>query len=235
MPVSFVFPYNIDMTVENIKVFGFLDALRGMRNPLNSWVKNDSKCICDQNDGHIISLELGPNDTSLCNTLVHGGQPHRKFLRQIFVTMDITAPMYWWAEMDTYKVSTTRNSCSVQHKGASRDFNIGDFTFEDFNGDDQSLIEDRNQMQNDITTVIDIINRWRRKYVDGGKKNYSYFRAMRQFMSSAYNYKATWSANYEVLLNIYEWREKHLLKEWHTLCNEIEKLPAMDIFTKQIP
>lgn len=217
------------MTVENIKVFGFADALRGMRNPLNSWARNDSKFVCDQNDGHVISAELGPNDVTLCKTLVHGGQPHRKFLRQIFVTMDITAPMYWWAEMDTYKVSTTRNSCSVQHKGASRDFEIGDFTFDLYPSE-----EEQTELAKDANTVINIINKYRRKFVEGGKKNYAYFRTMRQFMPSAYNYKATWSGNYEILLNIYQWREKHLLKEWHVLCDEIRKLPAMDIFTAQI-
>ena len=217
------------ISVENIKVFGMLDALRGMRNPLNSWKKNDSSFKCDPNDGHILEANIGPNDAKLCKTLTIGGQPHRKFLRQIFVTMDITAPMYWWAEMDTYKICTTRNSCSVQHKGASREFTEEDFTFEEL--DSSALnISDYNELLSDKKTMIDIINKWRNKYVDGGKTNYSLFRVMRQFLPSSYNYKATWSGNYEILLNIYEWRSKHKLKEWHEFCDAIKTIPGMDIF-----
>ena len=213
--------------IENAKVFGVLDALRGMRNPLNSWAKNDSSCKCDPTDGHIIELKLGPNDVKLCKTLTHGGSPHRKFLRQIFVTMDITAPMYWWAEMDTYKISSTRNSCSVQHKGDSREFTKDDFTFE---GQDVLGTLDYAELLGDAKTVIGIVNKWRNKYVDGGKKDYSLFRVMRQFLPSGYNYKTTWSGNYEILLNIYQWRSKHKLVEWHHLCDVIKTLPGMDIF-----
>jgi hypothetical protein len=102
--------------VENMKAYGILDALRGMRNPLNSWDKNDSTCKCDPNDGHVVELNLGPNDMKLCKALTIGGPPHRKFLRQIPVTMDITAPMYWWAEMDTYRIGTERlSSESTMH------------------------------------------------------------------------------------------------------------------------
>lgn len=213
--------------VENMKAYGILDALRGMRNPLNSWDKNDSTCKCDPNDGHVVELNLGPNDMKLCKALTIGGPPHRKFLRQIPVTMDITAPMYWWAEMDTYKISSTRNSCSVQHKGSSRDFTSSDFTIEDFGIDNPS---DNNEIKNDLNTMLEIVNRWRKKYVDGNKTNYSYFRAMRQFLSSGYNYKTTWSGNYEVLMNIYKWRKNHKLVEWHDFCSEIEKLPGMNFF-----
>ena len=215
------------ITIENAKVFGFSDALRGMRNPLNSWAKNDSSFKCDQNDGHIIEVNLGPNDIKLCKALITGGSPHRKFLRQIFVTMDITAPVYWWAEMDTYKISTTRNSCSLQHKGDSREFIDSDFTFED----QTSLTTlDYAELLNDKKTMINIINKWRNKYINSGKVNYALFRVMRQFISMGYNYKATWSGNYEILLNIYEWRSKHKLIEWHTLCDVIKTLPGMNIF-----
>lgn len=213
--------------IENIKVFGILDALRGMRNPLNSWIKNDSTCKCDPTDGHILELNIGPNDQKLCKALTIGGSPHRKFLRQIFVTMDITAPTYWWAEMDTYKISTTRNSCSVQHKGDSREFNDDDFTFEELS--DLSTL-DYAELLTDKKIVIDIINKWRNKYVNGGKVNYALFRVMRQFLCGGYNYKTTWSGNYEILLNIYQWRSNHKLKEWHTLCDVITKMPGMDIF-----
>ena len=212
------------LKIENLKSFGIVDALRGMRNPLNSWSKNDSKCKCDPDDGHVIELEIGPNDQKLLRALTAGGPPHRKLLRQIPVTMDITAPMYWWAEMDTYKISTTRNSCSIQHKGASREFVDSDFTFEDIS---TLGTLDYAEVLSDVRTVVGIVNKWRNKYVDGGKTNYSLFRVMRQFLPSGYNYKATWSGNYEVLMNIYKWRKNHKLREWHEFCDEIEKLPGM--------
>lgn len=216
------------LVVEKMKAFGILDALRGMRNPLNSWDKNDSKCRCDVEDGHVIELEIGPNDKKLCSALILGGPPHRKFLRQIHVSMDIIAPMYWWAEMDTYKISSTRNSCSVQHKGASRDFVDDDFTFE-AEADGLGVL-DYGEMLKDQSTIISIVNKWRQKYVDSGKTDYTLFRVMRQFMPSGYNYKTTWTGNYEVLMNIYKWRKNHKLKEWHVFCSEIEKLPGMDFF-----
>ena len=220
------------LKIENPRVYGIIDALRGMRNPLNSWAKNDSSCKYDPTTGSITELTLGPNDKKLCETLTHGGQPHRKFLRQISVTMDITAPVYWWAEMDTYKVSTTRNSCSMQHKGASRDFTSDDFTIDCMNADPKvPTILDKTDFQQiffDTKTILDIVNKWRRAYV--ASKDYTYFRLMRQMTPMGYNYKATWTANYEVLLNIYEWRHNHKLVEWHDFCNEISKLPGMDIF-----
>ena len=182
-----------------------------MRNPKNSWDRMDSTTTCDPTDGHILTVNIGPNDMKLCKVLVNGGQPHRKFLRQIFVSMDITAPVYIWAELDTYKINTTRNSCSLQHKGSSRDFTIEDFRFDEVN--------------EDVQRTIDTINKYRRLYVE--TKDYKYFRMMRQFMPMGYEYKATWTGNYENLLNIYEWRHTHLLVEWHEFCDQIvEKCPG---------
>lgn len=209
------------MKIENLHTYGWVDALRGMRNPLNSWEKADSKFEFDPMTGSLLKAEFGPNDKSLMERLVKGGQPHRKFLRQIFVTMDITAPTYWWAEMDTYKVSTTRDSCSIQHKGASRDFEVSDFSF------DTLCVPDTGGNE-DAKTVMDIVNKYRRLYVE--TKDYAYFRLMRQFLPSAYNYKATWSGNLEVLLNIYEWRHDHRLSEWHEFCAEIRKIPGTEMF-----
>lgn len=214
------------MLVENLKAYGMADALRGMRNPLNSWAKADSHCVCDPTDGHVVEFHLGPNDEKLCKALTVGGPPHRKFLRQITVTMDITAPMYWWAEMDTYKICTTRNSCSVQHKGASRDFVVEDFTFDSISFDGDEKLE--TEVKSEMKTLLEAINDLRRKYVE--TKDYKYFRLMRQFLPSSYNYKTTWSGNYEVLLNIYKWRKHHKLLEWHEFCDAFQKLPGMNFF-----
>lgn len=219
--------------VENSKVYGILDALRGMRNPLNSWVKADTTTKCDQIDGHVIEINIGPNDEKLCNALTIGGQPHRKFLRQISVTMDITAPVYWWSEMDTYKVGTTRNSCSVQHKGSSRDFTVDDFTLDIDDGITNLNNNEKLIAKDNLNAIITIMNAWRRKFMESNKENYNYFRIMRQLMPMGYNYKATWSGTYETLLNIFEWRHNHKLIEWHEFCNEIKKLPGMNLFLKK--
>jgi hypothetical protein len=218
------------MVIENVRVFGFKDALRGMRNPLNSWDRGDSSFSYSESDGSLTSFRIGPNDEKLCRALVTGGSPHRKFFRQIFVSMDITAPMYWWSEMDTYKIGTTRNSCSVQHKGSSRDFTEDDFAFDSLSGEDYSK-DERFMLADDIGEMLDIINRWRQKYVE--TKDYKYFRLMRQFMGAGYKYKSTWSGTYENLFNIYEWRRNHKLEEWHILCNVIYQLPGMDIFLEK--
>jgi len=219
------------MKLENIRVYGILDAVRGMRNPLNSWAKNDTTCTFDPTYGNVTSVKFGPNDEKLCRALTHGGSPHRKFLRQISVTMDITAPTYWWAEMDTYKISTTRNSCSLQHKGASREYTIDDFTFDgpDYPTKNSIDLFENSQLEKDKSTMLEIVNRWRNKYIEN-KDDYTYFRIMRQFIPMGYNYKATWSGNYEILLNIYEWRKNHKLVEWIKFCENIATLPGMDIF-----
>lgn len=219
--------------IENANVYGIMDALRGMRNPLNSWNKQDSFCKCDEKDGHVTELHIGPNDERLCKALVFGGQPHRKFLRQINVTMDITAPVYWWAEMDTYKIGTTRNSCSVQHKGASRDFTSDDFTIDADDSSAKLSDEERMLAKENLDTIIRMMNDWRKRFIDSNKENYDYFRVMRQLMPMGYGYKTTWSGTYETLLNIYEWRHNHKLREWCVFCDEIEKLPGMDIFLKK--
>lgn len=201
--------------IENTKVYNIVDALRGMRNPKNSWSKNDTTTVCDIHDGHIISVHLGENDKKLSTTLIKAGTEHRKFMRQIFVCADFTMPNYISNEFDTYKLGTVRNSCSVQHKGASREFNSDDFTFDDMDNED-------------VQTVIHLLNKYRNQYVSS--KDYGIFRQFRQFMPMSYNYKFTWTGNYEILMNMYKQRKNHLLKEWHDICHWIESLPAMDIF-----
>jgi hypothetical protein len=203
------------MKIEHINTYGWDDAIRGMRNPLNSWNRSDSTFKFNPDNGRIEDLNIGPNDEKLIKALTYGGSPHRKFLRSIIVSMDITAPTYWWSEMDTYKICTTRNSCSLQHKGDSREFTENDFTFE--NQDTLSTF-DYAEILNDKETIINIINKWRNKYVEDGKTDYNLFRVMRQFIPMSYNYKSTWTANYEVLLNIYQWRKTHKLKEWRDFC-----------------
>lgn len=205
------------MKIEHIHTYGWMDALRGMRNPLNSWDRLDSSCKCDPYYGSTEELTIGPNDEKLIKALTIGGAPHRKFLRSIFVTMDITAPTYWWAEMDTYKVCTTRDSCSFQHKGASRDFILGDFTLE-FDIDDPQLKANAELVSE---ATLKFINELRVKYNE--TKDYKYFRLMRQILPTGYDYKATWSANYETLMNIYYWRHNHKLSEWHVFCDELMK------------
>lgn len=212
----FLFLYNVFMVlIENTKVYNLVDALRGMRNPKNSWTRNDSTTICSVEDGHIIDAKIGPNDAQLAQTLIKGGTEHRKFLRQIFVSADFTMPNYLTNEFDTYKICTTRNSCSIQHKGSSRDFVKEDFSFD-------------NMENEDIETVLNIVNKYRRKFVE--TKNYDDFREMRQFLGMNYNYKFTWTGNYEVLLNMYKQRRFHKLKEWHTICDWIKTLPGMETF-----
>ena len=201
--------------IENTRVYNIKDALRGMRNPKNSWHKNDTTTVCDITDGHIVETHIGPNDTALAQTLIKAGTEHRKFLRQIFVSADFTMPNYLSNEFDTYKLCTTRNSCSVQHKGSSRDFVPSDFTFDDMSNPD-------------IDIVVGLVNKYRQKFIESG--DYSDFRTMRQFMGMNYNYKFTWTGNYEVLLNIYRQRKTHKLKEWHEICDWIKSLPGMDVF-----
>lgn len=186
--------------IDNFQVYNLANAVYSARNPLNSWARFDS-----DKETNV----LGENDMALAKRLINAGSDHRKFLREIFVTMDITAPQYWVAELDTYKVSTVRNSCSLQHKGASRDFVINDFTIDDM--DDESKVAWEN--------LLAEINRLRQKFVE--TNDYAYFRRMRQLLPMGYNYKFTWTANYEVLYNIYKSRKSHKLVEWHQFCDYI--------------
>lgn len=198
----------------NTEVTGFAAALRGMRNPLNSWNKSDSFT-----DGNLFIL--GKNDLTLCKKLIKGGPEHRKFLRMINVSVDISnAPLYWLQEFDTYKIATTRNSCSLQHKGASRDFVLDDFTIDQPN----SLpITDTAKVNILTNHIIDTLNDLRATYLN--TKDYSVFRLMRQLMPCGINYKFTWACNYEVLYNIIQQRSHHRLREWHDFVDWIKTLP----------
>lgn len=184
------------MKFENTEVWGFEHAIRGARNPMNSWSRSDSAYDAEGN------YILGENDLGLAQRLIRAGNEHRKFMRQIFVSVDITAPLYWIHEMDTYRIGTTRNSCSFQHKGTSKPFEMGDF----------SLDYCETQTEHSLNILIDELNRLRELYLE--TKNYNYFRLIRQLLPSGYNYKFTWTGSYENILNMVHQRNNHKLTEW---------------------
>jgi hypothetical protein len=211
--------------IEHTEVFGWNATIRGMRNPMNSWDKSDSYWTHIENPETLntapFQFFLGENDLKLMTKLRKAGSDHRKFLRMINVTCDITAPLYWWKEYDTYKVGTVANSCSTMHKIHDKEFTEDDFSHEQLDKLSLSVLE----------KVIDILNFNRDMYVNydsykGGKpKKKSIWWQMIQLLPTSYNQKRTVQLNYEVLLNMYHARADHKLDEWHTLCDWIEELP----------
>ena len=200
---------------EHIEVVGWEHAIRGMRNPMNSWEKSDSwfldsqdglyNIIGDLNDSvpdHIENEYIGPNDLSVMKRLRNAGTDHRKFMRMITVYVDITAPLYWWKEFDTYKVGTVANSCSTMHKIAAKRFERDDFSHE-------HLMDGGNYILN---STIDMLNEYRAQYLDSKDKKYWW--QIIQLLPSSYNQKRTVMLNYEVLANIYKSRQNHRLDEW---------------------
>ena len=195
------------LKVERISVMNFENAIRGARNPLNSWARMDS--YYDEMGNYI----LGENDLSLATKLAKAGSDHRKFLRQIFVTMDITAPLYWWKEFDTYKVGTVANSCSTMHKIQAKEFSRDDFSCDRL--DEASLAM--------LDSVIAFLEAERCRFNE--TKDKQAWHNMIQLLPSSFNQMRTVSMNYEVLINIYYARKTHKLAEWHTLCDAIVELP----------
>lgn len=193
--------------LERTSVMNLENAMRGARNPMNSWGRMDSSY--DENGQYV----LGPNDLDLAKRLRRAGSDHRKFVRQIFVSADITAPLYWWKEYDTYKVATVANSTSTMHKIHSKPFSIDDFSH------DHMTKETLEYMQ----TVVDRLEKIRLNYMDGKKKEDWY--DMIQLLPSSYNQMRTCTMNYETLINIYYARRNHKLEEWHTFCDWIAGLP----------
>lgn len=189
--------------VENIDVWGFEHAIRGMRNPMNSWAKSDSRtCGFD--------TVIGSNDLDLMRRLFKAGTEHRKYLRQIFVSMDVTAPLYWWKEADTYKVGTVANSCSTMHKIMDHAFTADDFSFED--EDDE-----------DIQKILAILNKYRNAYLDSKNKQDWY--SVIKFLPEAYNQKRTLTMNYENVFTIIRQRSGHKLDEWNVFVGILKNLP----------
>ena len=189
--------------IEKTDVFGWKAAIRGLRNPMNSWDKSDSG-FGDT------TFYVGKNDLKLMRSLAKAGNDHGKFARMITVTCDITAPLYWVAEHDTYKVATVRNSCSCMHKGVSKPFELSDFSVTP-------------GCESEFLKIIDTLNFLRNCYLE--TKDDKFFFMIRQLLPQGYNVKYTWQANYQVLWSIYKARKNHRLPEWHAFCNWCESLP----------
>ena len=221
------------LKIENVELHGWEPGIRGMRNPKNSWKKSDSKFVTTDGDHHDICCKFGPwygsyvwkeavigeNDLNLMTTLRDAGTDHRKFMRMIVVYMDVTAPLYWWKEYDTYKVGTVANSCSTMHKIAEKEFTLDDFSCEHLIG----IAKD------DLHGTTSVLNHFRKLYLQSKDKKYWW--QMIQLLPSSYNQRRTVMLNYEVLANIYKSRRNHKLDEWHTFCDLIESLPYSELIT----
>ena len=239
------------LKIENHEVVGWGHAIRGMRNPKNSWEKSDScpcydmpgcvGCPMDDGEGHCAlpfgnSYIVGPNDHNLMTRLRNAGTDHRKFMRMITVYLDITAPLYWWKEFDTYKVGTVANSCSTMHKIHEKEFIFADFSCEHLTDGAKWILK----------LTIDELNLWRSRFLawddidDENKKQNGwtdkkdFWWQMIQLLPTSYNQKRTVMLNYEVLANIYKSRRHHKLDEWHTLCDWIESLPYSELITGKV-
>lgn len=225
--------------IENTEVVGWKAAIRGMRNPMNSWDKSDSRFSCEDCEGcyyepqhntlefegdeihwcNHTCLSLGSNDIGLMQRLRNAGMDHRKFMRMIIVTFDLTAPLYWWKEFDTYKIGTVANSCSTMHKIHAKEFTLDDFSHEHmYEGSIDHLCG-----------LIRWLNLCREGFLD--TKNKDDWRQVIQLLPSSYNQKRTVMLNYEVLANIYKSRSNHKLDEWHDLCHWVETLPYSELIT----
>lgn len=212
---------------ENTEVMNFEGALRGMRNPLNSWDKSDSFYYPNWEDqGLNARYIIGPNDLNLAQRLIKAGSDHRKFLRQIFVSVDITAPLLWWKEFDTYKVATVANSCSTMHKIHSKPIELSDFSIDDFYIEDDGL-----DLKDYFINVVADCESLRLKYLE--TKDKKYWRGLIQLLPESYNQKRTVTLNYETLRNIYGSRRNHKLDEWSVGFMEwIDSLPYADELIK---
>ena len=219
--------------IENVETYGWEAAIRGMRNPMNSWEKSDSGFYHGANiydiSGHLTDANyawggcaFGVKDHELAMKLAEGGPVHAKYRRFITVTMDITAPLYWWKEFDTYKVGTVANSCSTMHKIHAKEFTLEDFSCE-------HLIYSPGSAKACFQYTIDALNLYRQFYLES--KDKLFWWQMIQLLPSSYNQRRTVLLNYEVLHNIYISRKDHKLDEWREFCKEIEELPYSELIT----
>ena len=250
------------LKIENWEVVGWEHAIRGARNPMNSWEKSDSNmCGYTLQNAEIAPgvtslewrqckpyIDLGESDHDLLMRLRNAGTDHRKFMRMITVYLDITAPLYWWKEFDTYKVGTVANSCSTMHKIADKEFEEGDFSTEHLFDAESKYVEfpiiygEEHSPIWSLNMTIKMLNFYRKKYLETKTKPMkeeakraqlikAYWWQMIQLLPSSYNQKRTVMLNYEVLANIYKSRRNHKLDEWHVLCDWIEKLPYSELIT----
>lgn len=265
------------LKIENVEVVGWEHAIRGMRNPKNSWDKSDTyfdkasegECGTYKHLDNIYGnttdwMTIGPNDQKLMEGLAKGGPVHAKYRRMITVYLDITAPLYWWKEFDTYKIGTVANSCSTMHKIHAKEFTLEDFSHEDllmfqdadFAVDDHMMVrEDYWDPKFMLEMVIRMLNHWRDIYnmldnkIKAGTKEGRFtkqelkhlfaqrkraWKQMIQLLPTSYNQKRTVMLNYEVLHNIYESRRHHKLDEWHVVCDWIDNLPYSDLITMKV-
>lgn len=220
------------LTLDKTQVDGWEATVRGMRNPMNSWDKSDSHFEKD-------NITLGENDKALMMKLAKGGDVHGKFLRMITVTVDVTAPLYWWKEFDTYKVGTVANSCSTMHKIHAKEFTLDDFSHDHLLNEDIVHNFDNNghpckwSPLDVLYVTIQSLNTYRDLFLDTQEKQWWW--QMIQLLPSSYNQKRTVLLNYSVLRNIYQYRKNHKLDEWHTFCAWIEKLPYSELITDTLP
>lgn len=221
--------------IEETKTFGWEAAIRGMRNPMNSWDKSDtheSSSYCPSLDHWEGATEdgfylfVGDDDLDLMRRLCKAGSDHRKFMRMIVVYCDITAPLYWWKEFDTYKVGTVANSCSTMHKIHDKEFTIDDFSNEHILKETFTGLVNPTDLLNGI---VDALNQNRNLYLQ--TKDKKYWWQMIQLLPSSYNQKRTVMLNYEVLVNMYKSRKSHKLDEWHDFCDWIKTLPYSELIT----
>lgn len=243
------------LKISNFEVMGWEHAIRGMRNPMNSWAKSDSEvsiCECEHwpHDVKKSFARLGSNDLDLMKRLRNAGTDHRKFMRMITVYVDLIGPLYWWKEFDTYKVGTVANSCSTMHKIAAKKFTLEDFSCEHlFDEDSLPPYEERVDIEHCeplaaidvngqwcyytpktfVRMTCNVLNHFRDLYLK--TKDKKYWWQMIQLLPSSYNQKRTVMLNYEVLVNIYKSRRNHKLDEWHTFCDWIEELPYSELIT----
>ena len=215
--------------IENVDVYGWDAAIRGARNPMNSWDKSDSQWtngylgedyITVQYAGEYDEYQLGPNDRRLLQNLANAGPDHGKFLRMITVSLDITAPLYWWKEFDTYKVGTVANSCSTMHKIHAKEFEWSDFSFEHLLPDEATEF---------MKHLVDGLNFYRLKYLE--TKDKTYWWQLIQLLPSSYNQRRTVLLNYQVLKSMYHARKHHKLDEWREFCDFIRTLPYAELIT----
>lgn len=240
--------------ITNTSVYGFQEAVRGMRNPMNSWDKSDTTMCKDMEScGQCCNVEnckyddsmfgsqvcVGPNDLDLMKKLANAGTDHRKYMRMITVWCDIEAPLYWYKEFDTYKVGTVANSCSTMHKIHAKRFSVDDFSREYVwnssikHPQTQLVGTEDNPVYLDDTQIliytVGMLNELRKLYIETKDKRYWY--KMIQILPSSYNQKRTVMLNYEVLANMYKSRKNHKLDEWHKFCDWVETLPYSEIIT----